>query len=1098
MRKNFLLLLLLTFLPLAGWAQTDLQGWSIELSQLHATYTGENLLPTVSLVKSGEPDPLTSGFNVVWKNENGEVVTKAVNVGWYEVTVTADMTNTYGELKNPTMKFYILKTTPVISGGEKMDDTTWDGNNHVLLKSTPTTKFGVIEYSLDQKSWSADVPTAKKVGKYTVYARVQESANWTAAKAEFGPVSITGKYDVTAADITVPTAKTGLKFTNADQALINAGAIKTVNAVEKLQYKVGTDGEWSDKVPTAKNAGDYKVYYKAVGNGDKGYNDFVAPKPVEVTIAVATPTLKAPVGATSLTYDGTAKNLIATAATVDLGATVKYQVAFKAPNADKFGDYGAADVKAMGTDAGTYKVKTVVEATSNYNAVETTEKKGIIEVTLAQAKAFANDADKPKAENLTWNNAEQQLITAKPVKDDIVDYKLDDGSWGIDIKAMKGADAGTYTVKYKVNNANYEGFNDEVKVDCAIKKKVLSVKVDDIVKTYDGTTTIKLASDNGYTLIGRIDGDNLDFSGVKVSTTTTKKNVGEYAGELTVAKTALEGVSKNYDYIIIPGKLTIKPVEVTITADKNAKELVITYGENPNIANAYTYTFSEPVAGEDLDDVFETGKLPVLTTDAAAENPSIGTWNLSFTPGVLKKGNYVMSTAGEKKDGYEIGDAKFVVKPQADQKIVITVLPQTHKYTGKAEDFSTMKAGVDYYVSGLLDNDELSKAPTFSRSDSKNYNVGTYDLIASGAEISDAIANKYPGGIVYNNSTLKITTVELKATVNTQTVKVGAVNDDLNQDAWDVEGLVNGEDKSVLNGKLTLNASTADVSVGIDDGIKLTITSTNYTLKAGTQFGKLIVIDKNDLVLNEANNDNFTKIKTLNGTKVGVTVTLSNRTQKIGSSTFTWGAKEYQILVLPFDVTVTEISAQLGYAVVNVVNPAKATADNIYWSLEWGTIPANTPFTVRTAEAIPAGGKILSFAGKTIVAPETAYPSVDAGNGFKVVGAYEKYIIDKSSASKERFYAGGKHYGISESSENKWTIKPFNGYIDLNAASAPESVTFTFENVDGGTTAIRSITAENAGNAKAEGWYTLNGVKLQGAPVEKGVYIKNGKKIVIK
>ena len=1089
----------MTFLPLAGWAATDLsKDWEIQFSKPSPVYyTGNNQLPTVSL-KNGNSTIESSDFKVVWKNENGVVVTEAVNVGWYEVTVTADMTNTYGELKNPTMKFYILKATNAITGGVLMSTPTeWDGNEHDLLTTVPTAKFGAtIEYSLDNSTWSAKVPKAKKVGKYTVYARVQESANWTAAKAEFGPVSITGKYYVTAADITVPTAKTGLKFTNADQALINAGAIKTVNAVEKLQYKVGTDGEWSDKVPTAKNAGDYKVYYKAVGNGDKGYNDYVASDPIAVTIAVATPTLKAPVGATSLTYDGTAKNLIATAATADLGAPVKYQVAFMAPNEKTFSNYGPAVDTPEGTDAGTYKVKAFVEATSNYNAVETTDEKGIIKVTLAQAKAFATDTDKPKAEDLTWNNAEQQLITATPVEDGIVSYSLNGGSWGTDIKAMKGTNAVNYTVKYKVNNINYEGYPEEITVvGTTIKKKVLSVKVDDIEKTYNGNKTITPATAPGYTFIGRIATDGLKFDGVTLSA-TEKINVGEYANELTVDKTALEGVSTNYEYVIIPGKLTIKPVEVTITADK---DLFIIYGADPKIADKYTWS---KLVGEDkLDAVFST--LPVLTTTAEAEKPSIGTYDLSFTPGVLKKGgNYVMSTKGEKKDGYVIDGAKFVVKPQADQKIVITVLPQTHTYTGVAEDFSKMKAGVNYYVSGLLDNDVLSKAPTFSRSNPGTFNVGTYNLIASGAEISAEIANKYPGGIVYNNSTLEITPKELVATVNTQTVQVGANWKALNQDAWSVEGLENGEAKSVLKGSLALkDGATSAVSDGIKDGIILSINTPNYTLKAGTQFGKLIVIPKDALGLSDDPlNDNFTKIKTFNGNEnKAVQVQLSNRAQSIAGNDYTWDAKQYQILVLPFEVTVSEISAQLGYAVVNVVNKAKATADNIYWSLEWGTIPANTPFTVRTAEAIPAKGKTLKFEGKTIVAPETAYPSVDAGNGFKVVGAYEKYIIDKSSASKERFYAGGTHHGIGASSTNTWTINPFNGYVDLSgSASAPESVIFTFENVDGGTTAIRSINAENAGNAKAEGWYTLNGVKLQGAPVEKGVYIKNGKKIVIK
>lgn len=1084
-------MLLLTLLPLAGWAadaENLSQGWSIKLSNLLETYTGGNLLPTVSLVHDTKPE-IKSGFNVVWKNENGEVVTQAVNVGWYEATVTADMTKTYGELANPTMKFWILKTTPKISGGEIMDETAYDTKEHVLLKSTPSTNFGSIEYSIDNKTWSADVPKAKKVGSYTVYARVQESENWNEATASFGPVDITGT-KIVAADITAPTVKTGLKFTNADQELINKGAIVKTAAVKELQYKVGTDGEWSTTIPTAKDAKTYDVYYKAVGKD--GYYDYVATDPVQVTIAAAAPTLTAPVGATSLTYTGEALDLIGTAATATLGAPVLYQVAFKPVNATDFGSYDPAVKTAKGTAAGTYKIMAVVKEEGNYLAAVSKE----IEVTVAQAKAFDTDDDKPKADELIWNNADQQLISAKPVEDGIVDYKLDEGSWGTDIKAMKGSDAGDYKVYYRVNNPNYVGY-DEIKTVAGTKiiKKVLSVKVDDIVKTYDGTTNIKPATAPGYTFIGRVE-NTLNFSGIALSA-TTKVNVGEYGGELTVAKDALEGVTKNYEYVIIPGKLTIKPVEVTITANT---ELSIIYGADPNIASEYTH--SKLVGTETLaDDVFKT--LPVLTTNAAAKNPSIGTYTVSFTPGVLKEGgNYVMSTAGEKKDGYVIGTANFVVNPQPDQKIVITVLPQTHTYTGVPEDFSTMEAGVDYYVSGLLDNDELFKAPTFSRSNPGKFNVGTYDLIASGAEISDAIANKYPGGIVYNNSTLTITAKELVATVNTQTVQVGAGVKALNQDAWSVKGLENDEDKSVLKGSLALkDGATAAKNAGIADGIILSITNDNYTLKAGTQFGKLIVIPAGALGLSDdPTNDNFTKIKAFDkNTNVTVQLQLSNRKQSIGGKTFTWDAKQYQILVLPFNVTVSEISSQLGYAVVNVVNETKATADNIYWSLEWDEIPANTPFTVRTAKAIPAEGITLSFTGKEIVAPKTAYPSVDAGNGFKVVGAYEAYTIDESSAKKERFYAGGQHHGIDTGSTNTWTINPFNGYVDLSgSASAPESVTFTFENVDGGTTAIRSINAENAGNAKAEGWYTLNGVKLQGAPVEKGVYIKNGKKIVIK
>ena len=58
---------------------------------------------------------------------------------------------------------------------------------------------------------------------------------------------------------------------------------------------------------------------------------------------------------------------------------------------------------------------------------------------------------------------------------------------------------------------------------------------------------------------------------------------------------------------------------------------------------------------------------------------------------------------------------------------------------------------------------------------------------------------------------------------------------------------------------------------------------------------------------------------------------------------------------------------------------------------------------------------------------------------------------------------------------------------------------FEIEEPGGMTTTIKAIdfAKENAA-VSAEGWYTINGVKLVGAPTEKGVYIKDGKKVVIK
>ena len=52
-------------------------------------------------------------------------------------------------------------------------------------------------------------------------------------------------------------------------------------------------------------------------------------------------------------------------------------------------------------------------------------------------------------------------------------------------------------------------------------------------------------------------------------------------------------------------------------------------------------------------------------------------------------------------------------------------------------------------------------------------------------------------------------------------------------------------------------------------------------------------------------------------------------------------------------------------------------------------------------------------------------------------------------------------------------------------------------NFDGETTGI-SNTDRTDYTDKADAWYTVNGVRLSAKPTTKGMYIKNGKKVVVK
>ena len=75
-------------------------------------------------------------------------------------------------------------------------------------------------------------------------------------------------------------------------------------------------------------------------------------------------------------------------------------------------------------------------------------------------------------------------------------------------------------------------------------------------------------------------------------------------------------------------------------------------------------------------------------------------------------------------------------------------------------------------------------------------------------------------------------------------------------------------------------------------------------------------------------------------------------------------------------------------------------------------------------------------------------------------------------------------------------MKGFRGYFVMHDAPANANA-FVMNFSDGETTGIQPIRMEN-GTTPAEGIYDLSGRRIQGQPTQKGVYIQNGKKVVIK
>jgi len=76
------------------------------------------------------------------------------------------------------------------------------------------------------------------------------------------------------------------------------------------------------------------------------------------------------------------------------------------------------------------------------------------------------------------------------------------------------------------------------------------------------------------------------------------------------------------------------------------------------------------------------------------------------------------------------------------------------------------------------------------------------------------------------------------------------------------------------------------------------------------------------------------------------------------------------------------------------------------------------------------------------------------------------------------------------------TLAPNKAYLFVEGNNTPASIPFR-RSIDGGegTTSIDAslVNSEEVNSV----WYDLNGRRLQGKPSQKGIYIKNGRKVVV-
>lgn len=165
--------------------------------------------------------------------------------------------------------------------------------------------------------------------------------------------------------------------------------------------------------------------------------------------------------------------------------------------------------------------------------------------------------------------------------------------------------------------------------------------------------------------------------------------------------------------------------------------------------------------------------------------------------------------------------------------------------------------------------------------------------------------------------------------------------------------------------------------------------------------------------------------------------------------------------VLPFEVSASELGADKVATYQNCTLGEVANFETVK------SVNANTPFLTTGAKE----ASVLNFTDKSIVAtPETL--GTDFVGVYTRINAEDKYGIDEN---------GKLHKGGADA-----YVNPFHAYLNVEGVT---SVAF-----DGSVTAINNIAADKVANTAV---YDLSGRRVNGK-LQKGLYIMNGKKVVVK
>ena len=201
----------------------------------------------------------------------------------------------------------------------------------------------------------------------------------------------------------------------------------------------------------------------------------------------------------------------------------------------------------------------------------------------------------------------------------------------------------------------------------------------------------------------------------------------------------------------------------------------------------------------------------------------------------------------------------------------------------------------------------------------------------------------------------------------------------------------------------------------------------------------------------------------------------------------------WNTLTLPFSLDESKTAALLDGNGILMALDTESTVDGHKTGLDGGVLYLN--FT--EAKAITAGKPYIIkwTGGDNLTEPLFEGVTISKGDpqpvtfsGGSFVGNYDEVKVGQADAFRYIILAGGNKLGYSAVGS---TLHNFRAHFEIDDPTEVKACQLSFG--EAGTTGIIPIKSESA----AQGIYTLDGLRLESAPTRKGIYIKDGKKVMV-